>query len=266
MSKQPTSTKPAAKATKTAKASAKPAAKKAAKAPAAKAKSRSVSQKADMQPTAQTAPEAASAKPRQKRLARVTFIDMKTASSLCDLNQSDMAYYFGLSSGKLNAMANQPDLPVWSPTHAIVTRQLIDDPALCLLPRKITFKQTLDRINREAYIEQFSLEFGVRRKKELSARRLVLLMGLSISAEFRLMRSNEPSPIVSRLLQHINKLMDVHGGQKGFWVFVNQVRDEATSRGMTIANIFEDNSWGVSSEMGGRKNAEAEPETEDNQG
>lgn len=171
------------------------------------------------------------------------------AKSLCSMSGTEFPVYYGWSNATLVNLSKRPDTPLWSPAQSILTRHLLHDPLQCMFPPKPIFRSVLERINDNVNIEAYWQEFGARRKKKLSPRRLVLLMGLSLSAEHRLMRGTEPSPTVARLLQHITRLMDELGEEQGFARFVSLAREEAAARGMALSQVFESNSWGVKEEI-----------------
>lgn len=174
---------------------------------------------------------------------RITFADAQTVKNLCGLTQAEFVYYFGWTPGTVLDLSAKAEDALLSPTHAMIVRQLLNSPEMCMMPPTPTFESVLDRINRGVDIDAYSMEFGTRRKKKLSPRRLVLLMGLTLSAESRLGKGVAPSPIVARMLQHLNRLMDVYGDADGFERFVSIAREEAASRGMTMARLFEQSRW-----------------------
>lgn len=164
--------------------------------------------------------------------------------------------YFGWTPATLLDLNKRAEAPLWSPAQSILVRHLVKNPEMCVLPPKPVFRILLDRINENVDVESYSQEFGARKKKVLSPRRLVLLMGLSISAENRLLKGREPSPTVLRMLQHINKMLDEYGDEAGFARLVSLAREEAAARGMTLAEVFAGNSWGVQPELKGGAGAE----------
>ncbi|NNM65732.1 MAG: hypothetical protein HKL99_14210 [Burkholderiales bacterium] len=183
---------------------------------------------------------------------RVTFADAQLAKSLCGLTTIEFSSYFGWSTGTVAAMSKRPDEPLWSPAQSILARHVLSQPEQCVFPRKPNFKDTLKRINDSVDVESYAREFGTRRKTTLSGRRLILLMGMSLSAEHRLLRGTEPSPAVTRLLQTLNRMMDDMGAEAGFAKLVSLAREEAASRGMALSQVFEGNGWGVQDEIRAR--------------
>jgi hypothetical protein len=173
---------------------------------------------------------------------RVSYADAQTAKDLCGLTNAEFASYFGWTPITMLDLAKRPD-SLLSPAHSMIVRHLIHQPEMCVMAPKPTFDSVLKRINEGVNIEAYSTEFGVRNKKVLSPRRLVLLMGMSLSAESRLGKGVAPSPIVSRVLQHLTRLMDTYGDAKGFDRFLDIARQEAAARGMTIAQVFDASRW-----------------------
>lgn len=194
---------------------------------------------------------------------RISYSDAQTAKNLCGLSNAEFASYFGWTPVTMLDLADRPDSPLWSPAHSMIVRHLLQRPDLCMMAPKPTFKSVLKRINEGVNIEAFSREFGVRKKKTLSARRLVLLMGMSLSAESRLVKGVAPSPIVSRVLQHLNALMDVYGEAEGFDRFLAIVRDEAAARGMTIAQVLDSSRWRSKEEADAAKAGHPQEEESD---
>lgn len=185
----------------------------------------------------------------QKIDGRIRHSDVMIAQAKCSLSTDEMRRYIGWSSEMQTKALAHPDEELRSPAQAIILRQLIHNPGLCVIPPKPTFDEVLQRINDTINVaEIYGREFGAINRESrgavpLSAFRLMRLMGISSANRARMQARDVQSPSVTRQLQHIMRLMDAYGPQEGFARFVGYVREEAQSRGLTLREVMSPNAW-----------------------